>query len=47
MPEVAVGKAIQVKEHDVTNIQRIRNFEDMDLKVELHQGISDYGWVYL
>jgi hypothetical protein len=43
--EVAAGKAIEA--HDVTNVQRIRNFEDMGLKVELHQGISDYGWVYL
>lgn len=41
MSEVVVGKAIE--EDDVTNVRRIRNFEDMDLKVELYQGISDYG----
>jgi hypothetical protein len=36
-----VGKAIE--EDVATNVQRIRNFEDMDLNIELHQGISDYG----
>ena len=40
-----MGKGLE--EGNVANDQRLRNIEDLDLKVELHQGINDYGCVYL
>ena len=45
--EVEVGKALDSEEGNVANLQRLPNFEDLDLKIELTQGINDYGCVYL